>query len=134
VGQRLVRRLTDSKEQYALDKVERGKIATEDHFDAVLKDLMDEKLVKPGTKLEALPFYHPKAGGSSEDGYHSRIGIHEILSVSSATKELIMHGGITDAIEAQARKEGMLTMLEDGIYKATRGITSLEEVLRAVAE
>jgi type II secretory ATPase GspE/PulE/Tfp pilus assembly ATPase PilB-like protein len=134
VGQRLVRRLTDGKEQYALDKVERTKVATEDHFDAVLKDLMDEKLVKEGTKLDALPFYHPKASGASEDGYHSRIGIHEILSVSPATKELIMHGGITDAIEAQARKEGMLTMLEDGIYKATRGITSLEEVLRAVAE
>jgi type IV pilus assembly protein PilB len=133
VGQRLVRRLTDGKEQYALDKVERTKVATEDHFDAVLKDL-DEKLVKEGTKLDALPFYHPKASGASEDGYHSRIGIHEILSVSPATKELIMHGGITDAIEAQARKEGMLTMLEDGIYKATRGITSLEEVLRAVAE
>ena len=134
VGQRLVRRLTDDKEQYTLDKVERDKIAKEEHFDAVLKDLTNEKLVKAGTKLDALPFYHPKPGGSSEDGYHSRIGIHEILSVSSATRELIMHGGITDAIEEQARKEGMLTMLEDGIYKASRGITSLEEVLRAVAE
>ena len=34
----------------------------------------------------------------------------------------------------QARKEGMLTMLEDGIYKATRGVTSIEEVLRAISE
>jgi type II secretory ATPase GspE/PulE/Tfp pilus assembly ATPase PilB-like protein len=60
------------------------------------------------------------------------MGIHEILTVSPAIKELILHGGTPDAIEEQARKEGMLTMLEDGIYKAAKGITSLEEVLRAV--
>jgi type II secretory ATPase GspE/PulE/Tfp pilus assembly ATPase PilB-like protein len=40
----------------------------------------------------------------------------------------------SDAIEAQARKEGMLTMFEDGLYKAARGITSIEEVLRAISE
>jgi type IV pilus assembly protein PilB len=134
VGQRLVRRLTDSKEQYALDEVERSKVTGKEHFDAVMKNLIDEKLVKPDTKIDTLPFYHPKPSSESEDGYHSRIGIHEILSVSSAVKELILHGGITDSIEAQARKEGMLTMLEDGVYKATRGVTSLEEVLRAVSE
>jgi type II secretory ATPase GspE/PulE/Tfp pilus assembly ATPase PilB-like protein len=69
-----------------------------------------------------------------EDGYHSRIGIHEVLSISPAIRDLIIHEGTPDAVEAQARKEGMLTMLEDGIYKATRGITSLEEVLRAISE
>jgi type IV pilus assembly protein PilB len=134
VGQRLVRRLTDNKEQYALDDTERAKISSEENFDAVLKALIEEKLVKPDTKVRDLPFYHPKPGPQSEDGYHSRIGIHEILSVSPAIKEMILHGGITDAIEGQAKKEGMLTMLEDGIYKATRGVTSLEEVLRAVRE
>jgi type IV pilus assembly protein PilB len=134
VGQRLVRRLTDSKEEYKLDAVERSKITGEDHFDAVLKDMMEEKILTAGTQLDTLPFYHPKPGPESEDGYHSRIGIHEILSVSSAIKELILHGASIDAVEAQARKEGMLTMLEDGIYKATRGVTSLEEVLRAVSE
>jgi type II secretory ATPase GspE/PulE/Tfp pilus assembly ATPase PilB-like protein len=40
----------------------------------------------------------------------------------------------SEAIEGLAAKEGMLTMLQDGIYKAARGITSLEEVLRAVSE
>ncbi len=134
VGQRLTRRLTDSKEQYELDPAERAKLFKEENFEAVLKALIEEKLVKANTKMEALPFYHPKPGPQSEDGYHGRIGIHEVLSVSSAVKELILHGGISDAIEAQARKEGMLTMLEDGIYKASRGVTSLEEVLRAVKE
>ena len=39
-----------------------------------------------------------------------------------------------DEIEAQARKEGMLTMLEDGIFKAAQGLTSVEEVLRVINE
>lgn len=132
VGQRLTRRLTDGKEAYKLDDVERDKVTKKDHFEAVLKTLKDEKLAKEDTKLGDLTFYHPKASAESEDGYKSRMGIHEILSVSPAIKELILHGASPDDIEAQARKEGMLTMLEDGIYKAAKGITSLEEVLRAV--
>ena len=65
---------------------------------------------------------------------YTRQGIHEVLHVSSATRELIMQGATSEKIEEQARTEDMLTMLEDGIYKASRGITSLEEVLRAVSE
>jgi len=133
VGQRLVRQLTDGKEQYALDKAERAKVTGEDHFEAALKALAEEKLVKAGTKLDSVPFYRPK-GEDSDAGYSGRIGIHETLTVSATIRDLIMHGATGDAIEAQARKEGMLTMLEDGIYKSAKGITSLEEVLRAVSE
>jgi type IV pilus assembly protein PilB len=134
VGQRLVRRLTDSKAQYTLDKAEREKVVPEEHFDAALAALLEEKLVKAGTKIETVPFYRPKGGADAEDGYKSRIGIHETLQVSSTIRELIMKGATAEQIEQQARKEGMLTMLEDGIYKASRGVTSLEEVLRAVSE
>ncbi|HCR52430.1 TPA: hypothetical protein DIV48_02155 [Candidatus Kaiserbacteria bacterium] len=68
------------------------------------------------------------------DGYKSRIGIHEVLDVSPAIREIILRSGTSDALEAQAKKEGMLTMLEDGLYKAARGITSIEEVLRTITE
>ena len=134
VGQRLVRRLCDDKETYTLDGKERAKIATEDKFESAFNSLMEEKLIKEGTKLDTLPFYHPKPSAECEDGYKSRMGIHEILTVSPAIRDLILHSAGPDAVEQQARKEGMLTMLEDGIYKASRGITSLEEVLRAVKD
>lgn len=134
VGQRLVRRLTENKEQYVPDETERAKIAKAEHFEAALHALTEEKLVKAGTKISDVPFFHPKPSSESEDGYKSRIGIHEILAVSPTIRDLIIHNASPDAIEEQARKEGMLTMLEDGIYKASRGITSLEEVLRAVTE
>jgi type IV pilus assembly protein PilB len=134
VGQRLVRRLCNTKEQYSLDAVARDKVAPPEHFAAALKALTDEKLVKEGTTIDNVPFYKPTPSAECDDGYQSRIGVHEILSISPAIKDLILHDGPPDAIEAQARKEGMLTMLEDGLYKASRGITSLEEVLRAVSE
>lgn len=134
VGQRLVRKLCDEKEAYKLSHNERNKIATDEAFEVALKALHDEKLVKETVGFDDIPFYHPITSGECEDGYKSRIGIHEVLAVSPAIRETILRSSTTDALEAQAKKEGMLTMLEDGLYKSARGITSLEEVLRAVSE
>ncbi|MHB1769583.1 MAG: GspE/PulE family protein [Minisyncoccota bacterium] len=134
VGQRLVRKLCESKEPYAVEKAMRAKIANDAEFDVALKTLRDEKLVKENTRLDDISFYRPVPSPECEDGYKSRIGIHEVLAVSPAIREIILHSSTSDAIETQAKKEGMLTMLEDGLYKAARGITSLEEVLRAISE
>ena len=134
VGQRLVRKLCESKEEYAMDKATRTKIASDTEFNTAFKALHDEKLVKEGTSLDDIPFYRPVPSSECEDGYKSRIGIHEVLAVSPAIREIILHSSTIDALEAQAKKEGMLTMFEDGLYKAARGITSPEEVLRAITE
>jgi len=63
-----------------------------------------------------------------------RIGINEVLKVTASIKELILRGSSQDEIETQGKKEGMSTMLEDGILKAVQGFTTLEEVLRVVSE
>jgi type IV pilus assembly protein PilB len=62
------------------------------------------------------------------------MGIHEVLEVSPTIKEMVIGNKTGDEVEMQARKEGMLTMMEDGIYKAARGFTSIEEVLRVINE
>jgi type IV pilus assembly protein PilB len=134
VGQRLVRTLCEGREPYTLDKEERAKVAHDDKFEAALAALIEEKHAKAGTSLNEMQFYKPVPSAECAEGYKGRIGIHEILSVSTATRDLILHSGTSEQIEEQARKEGMLTMLEDGIYKAARGVTSIEEVLRAVTE
>ncbi len=54
--------------------------------------------------------------------------------MSPAISELIMQGAIAQKVENQAKKEGMLTMLEDGLFLAAQGITSIEEVLRVLSE
>ena len=45
-----------------------------------------------------------------------------------------MANATADAIEKQAKKEGMMSMLEDGIMKSVQGITTIEEVLRVTRE
>ncbi|KKS98186.1 MAG: general secretory pathway protein E, type IV pilus assembly protein PilB [Candidatus Gottesmanbacteria bacterium GW2011_GWA2_43_14] len=63
-------------------------------------------------------------------GYEGRIGIFEILEISSEIRKLITTRCDADIINRQAVKEGMKTMLADGLNKVARGITTIEEVLR----
>ena len=57
-----------------------------------------------------------------------------MLKVTPAIKEIILKGGTGDDVEKQAKSEGMLTMLEDGLFLAVQGVTTTEEVLRVVSE
>lgn len=134
VGQRLVRRLTESKESYTLSASEREELAKHVDMDRILEVLKKENVVKSNATWNSVPFYKPQGGSDADDGYKGRIGIHEVLNVTPTIKELVLASATADAIEKQARKDGMLTMAEDGIYKAALGQTSIEEVLRVVSE
>lgn len=134
VGQRLVRRLCESKESYTLSTHEREELEKHMDLDRVLTSLKDEGVVKKSATWNSIPFYRPKPSAECEDGYKGRLGIHEVFEVSPAIKEVVMSKGTADAIKAQAQQEGMLTMAEDGIFKAALGQTSIEEVLRVVSE
>jgi type IV pilus assembly protein PilB len=63
-------------------------------------------------------------------GYSGRVGVFEVLEVTPAIKKLITEKEDADAILAQAVKEGMATMLDDGLGKVVKGVTTIEEVLR----
>jgi type IV pilus assembly protein PilB len=134
IGQRLIRQLTDTKEQYILTKAELAQLAKIVDLERVLKFLKEEKVVKPNADWDTVPFYRPKKSSDSEDGYKGRVGIHEVLKVTATIRDLIMQGKTSHYIEEQAKKEGMTTMIEDGIFKAVQGQTTIEEVLRVVTE
>lgn len=134
ISQRLVRRLCSIREKYLLTAAEIESLRKTVDLDRVLKVLREENIVGPNADWNEIPFYHPKKSEESEDGYKSRVGIHEILKMSPAIRELIMKGETPVKIEEQAIKEGMSTMLEDGIFKAAQGVTTIEEVLRVVSE
>lgn len=134
VGQRLVRRLADDKVGYTLTPSERSELSKIADLDKILDTLKEEKIVKDSATWNDIMFYRPNEGGMEADGYKGRSGIHEVLEVSSTIKEMVMSGKTADDIEEQAKKEGMLTMLEDGLFKAARGVTSVEEVLRVINE
>ena len=67
-------------------------------------------------------------------GYKGRIGIYEVLSNSTAVQKMIVSGSTSEAIEQTAIGEGMLTMQLDGLIKALRGQTTIEEVLRVTSQ
>ena len=134
IGQRLVRRLTGEKEQRNLTRDEEAQLSKIIDAAAVLKALKEEKIVPDDATWKNIPFYSPKGGAENPASYSGRIGIYEVLPVTATIKDLIMKNETADAIETQAKKEGMLTMGEDGIFKAVQGLTTIEEVLRVTTE
>lgn len=134
VAQRLVRRLCESGEKYFLSKAEIKALETKADLNKVLNVLKQEKVVKDSDTFETIPFYKPRLSDVCPTGYSSRVSIHEILNVSPAIKELIIKRATSDEIEAQARKEGMMTLIEDGLFQAASGLTTIEEILRVANE
>jgi type IV pilus assembly protein PilB len=134
IGQRLVRRLCSDKKPYILTKAERDELGEKVDLDKVLSVLRQERIVKEDATWNDIQFYHPNENGETEDGYHGRMGIHEVLEMSPSIKDMVMAEKTGDEIQVQAEKEGMLTMLEDGVFKAAQGLTTIEEVLRVINE
>jgi type IV pilus assembly protein PilB len=134
IAQRLVRRLTNTKEEYFLSEGELNALKRITDLDRMKAFMETEKVIDTGLTWDKIPFYKPKKSEESEDGYKGRIGIHEVMKVSPAVKEIILRGGSSDEVENQAKKEGMMTMIEDGIFQAAQGKTTIDEVLRVVSE
>jgi len=63
-------------------------------------------------------------------GFSGRIGIFEVLEVSNTIRKLITQKSDSDVINKTAIEEGMTTMLEDGLEKIAKGLTTVSEVLR----
>jgi len=68
------------------------------------------------------------------NGYQGRIGIYEVLNNSVAMQRLIVANATSDQIQKQAISEGMITMQTDGLIKALRGETTIEEIIRVTKE
>jgi type II secretory ATPase GspE/PulE/Tfp pilus assembly ATPase PilB-like protein len=63
-------------------------------------------------------------------GYAGRIGVFEVLEVSKDIKKLISEKVDADDVNKAAIEEGMNTMLDDGLEKVLKGLTTIEEVVR----
>jgi type IV pilus assembly protein PilB len=125
--------LDQGAEKYQLTEAELKKLGETVDLERVLKLLKEEKVVPETATWSDISFSRPKVTEGS-DGFHSRLSINEVLAVSPAIKDLVMQGATDAKIEEQAKKEGMSTMLEDGVFKAAQGLTTIEEVLRVVSE
>lgn len=151
VGQRLVRRLC----MHCRQKYEPGadevtalirlfRLKDSQNFSEIHKleqQAMDQD-IGPGTPLGTdettiRTLWRASPEGCDEcshTGYKGRIGIYEVLGNSLAVQKLIMSNATSNQIQVQATEEGMVTMLIDGLLKAIRGNTTIEEVLRVTKE
>lgn len=69
-----------------------------------------------------------------QTGFRGRVGIFELLLVDDEIKELIVNKASSNLIWKMARKKGAKTMLEDGLIKVAKGLTTAEEVFRVISE
>ena len=140
IGQRLVRKLcNECKTTYTLSEKEVK--ALSDVFDmdkmlAMLKTAPETKgLITEKSTWKNINFYKPKGCDQcSNEGYHGRMGIYEVLEMNEEMGKLITSNASSDVLEEKARANGMRTMAEDGFIKAVQGITSIEEVMRVTKE
>lgn len=65
-----------------------------------------------------------------QTGYRGRTGIYEVMPVTKKIRELINKKSSADLIKAQAVRDGMITLKDDGINKALEGLTTIDEVMR----
>ena len=98
-----------------------------------------ESLLQAGFRAEELDgSWHPYGPGGCDrckgSGYKGRVGIYQVMPVSEEIAHIIMTGGNSMDIAAQAEREGVNDLRHSGLIKVQQGVTSLEEVLAATNE
>jgi type II secretory ATPase GspE/PulE/Tfp pilus assembly ATPase PilB-like protein len=122
LAQRLVRTLCSKcKEPYNPSK---------DEFGSIAADYGEEHFSKLGIEYSKdLTLYRPKGCETCNDtGFKGRMGIHEFLVGTDEIKVLIQKKSVVDVLREQAMKDGMTTLLQDGIEKSFQGHTDIKQV------
>lgn len=138
VAQRLVRKLCpDCRKPRILSEKEISTMKKSMDMDSIFlyiqKSLRETK--KELQKWEDVELFSPvgcdRCGPS---GFKGRLGVFEVLEMTNDLRKKISEQATSNIIEDVSRREGMHTMVEDGMLKAARGLTSIEEILRVTQE
>ncbi len=127
IGQRLVRKIHQNcLESYVPDPKE---------LTLIRESIGKDRANKMGFDKKGLRLYRGKGCKLCNfTGYESRIGIFEVMEMNEEIRKLVMERANSDVIKSAALKAGMTTMLDDGLGKALKGMTTIQEVLRATTE
>jgi type IV pilus assembly protein PilB len=126
IAQRLVRKLCDKcKKPHTMTAVEKK-------FAETIWAEIPEKI--KGEKK--LTFFESEGCEACNNlGYQGRVGIFEMLPLNLDLQKLVSREDMTVAdLKEQAKKYGMVTMEQDGLLKATDGVTALSEVMKTIRE
>ncbi len=97
--------------------------------EALQEEGFSDKDIKKG-----LTIYKAVGCEQCNDGYKGRTGIFQVMPVSEAMGRIIMEGGSSLDLTAQAEKEGVSTLRQSGLNKVKEGMTSLEEINRVTKD
>ncbi len=81
-----------------------------------------------GTEGRLQHYHSPGCKACDGTGHKGRIGFHELLTLSHALRRLMQRRANVEELQAQALREGMRTLRQDGIEKVLQGLTSTDEV------
>jgi len=122
MAQRLVRKLGEKRKEIPI----KGK--DKEDIERILAGVVDKSKI-PQTNHLWVP---DVPENSSDTGYSGRTGIFEAILIDDEMEQLISKKPRETEVEELAKKQGILTMKEDAVIKALKGITSLEEVKRVI--
>lgn len=127
IAQRLVRKICQNCKEPAPIPPELVQ-----YVDRALANLHSENEIEPEL-LKQKQFYHGKGCEQCENvGYFGRVGLYEIMRMNNVLRKMILDHASTLDIEREAIKNGMVTLEQDGVIKALKGSTTLEEVYSVV--
>jgi type IV pilus assembly protein PilB len=142
IGQRLVRKICDKCKGERPASAAEVKSLNETLANLLLKKGDDAAKHKEDLGYDFLPtegqtaytLYEGKGCNECKDGYKGRIGIYEVFAMTEAMEQLLVSKATTSEVQRQAEKDGMVTMKQDGYFKAINGVTTLEEVARVASD
>jgi type II secretory ATPase GspE/PulE/Tfp pilus assembly ATPase PilB-like protein len=123
IAQRLVRKICDHcRISYNI---------TEDELAKQLSvEVVNKHLIPVGPKKEVRVYKGKGCKRCHFSGYSGRIGLFEVLELNKDVRQLVIEKKDSDAILSAAIQNGMTSMLDDGIEKISKGLTTIEEVIR----
>jgi len=142
IGQRLVRRISGEPKGYSSTGIE-SEVINQSVGELLPKDESEKKKVIEDLGYGDLPLGGQKAytlfkGAATKNNpngeYKGRLGLYEVFNVTEEIQDLIIKRATSAEIQRKAQEQGMVTMRQDGVFKALSGRTTLSEVNRVSAE
>jgi general secretion pathway protein E len=100
-----------------------------------LPELVEQMRLRRFSQARDVTLWHAKGcSHCAQTGYMGRLSILEMMPMTDSVRSLVMKHETAAELRAEAIREGMVTMYEDGLRKALAGVTTFEEVLRATRE
>lgn len=124
LAQRLVRKLCrNCREKYH---------PLREEFEEIANDYGEDCFTSTGIHYHSNLFLYRAIGCDecSGSGYKGRMAIHELMDGTKELKKLVKKASGAEVLLEQAKKDGMITLIQDGILKAFDGLTSIDEVRR----